>query len=420
MRHLLALFLLAVPMQAQQPVVSPQVGPDGSVTFRILAPNAKDVLVVLEGTQRVLLHKDAQGVWSGASGPLEPDLYGYVFVVDGLSVIDPSNPRMKPNLLNTQSVVHVPGPATLPWEIGDAARGTLHRHFYKSGIVGDDRDFYVYTPAGYHAGSRSAYPVLYLLHGFSDDASAWTSVGQAHVILDNLIAAGKVRPMLVVMPLGYGAPEILKRAGPRDPALSRKNMELFRDTLLQEVMPQVERQYRVSKDRKDRAIAGLSMGGSGIAFCRAEHIEPLRLDRGFQLRKSRRRPQCRLPGAGRSRQHTTESPLDCVRQGGSSHRGEQKAARVVRVQGCPLHLGRVAGSSRLDGLEALPGRIHAPAVSVSPTPVAWAQPVLLAPILELNPRKIGVGIGIVIEYQSPSAWPPEFRFDPTPTRTNLR
>lgn len=266
MRHLLALFLLAIPLQAQNPVVSPQVGSDGSVTFRILAPNAKDVLVVLEGTQRVLLQKDAQGVWSGASGPLEPDLYGYVFVVDGLSVIDPSNPRMKPNLLNTQSVVHVPGPASLPWEIGDAARGTLHRHFYKSGIVGDDRDFYVYTPAGYHAGSRSVYPVLYLLHGFSDDASAWTSVGQAHVILDNLIAAGKVRPMLVVMPLGYGAPEILKRTGPRDPALSRKNMELFRDALLQEVLPQVERQYRVSKDRKDRAIAGLSMGGAESLF----------------------------------------------------------------------------------------------------------------------------------------------------------
>ena len=88
MRHLLALFLLAIPLQAQNPVVSPQVGSDGSVTFRILAPNAKDVLVVLEGTQRVLLQKDAQGVWSGTSGPLEPDLYGYVFVVDGLSVID--------------------------------------------------------------------------------------------------------------------------------------------------------------------------------------------------------------------------------------------------------------------------------------------------------------------------------------------
>lgn len=266
MHCVLTLLLLAVSLQAQPkappPIISPEVHSDSRVTFRFRAPNAKEVFLAREGAQRVPMQKDEQGVWSLTTDPLEPDLYGYSFVADGVSLIDPSNPRMKPNLLNTQSVVHVPGPASLPWEINNVPHGSLHRHFYKSGIVGDDRDFYVYTPPGYDPDSRTAYPVLYLLHGFSDDASGWTAVGLAHVILDNLIALGKAKPMLVVMPLGYGAPEILSRGGPRDPSLGRRNVERFRDATLQEVLPQVEQSYRVSKDRNQRAIAGLSMGGS--------------------------------------------------------------------------------------------------------------------------------------------------------------
>ncbi len=254
MHHILALLLLVAPLQAQpqtpQPIVSPQVNSDGRVIFRFRAPNAKEVFLTREGAQRVPMQKDDQGVWTATTDPLEPDLYGYSFVADGVSLIDPLNPRMKPNLLSTQSVVHVPGPASLAWEINDVPHGTLHRHFYKSGIVGDERDYYVYTPPGYDPASKTAYPVLYLLHGFSDDASGWTAVGRAHVILDNLIAQGKARPMLVVMPLGYGAPEILLRTGPRDPAMGKRNMEKFRDATLQEVMPQVESSYRVSTDRK--------------------------------------------------------------------------------------------------------------------------------------------------------------------------
>ena len=128
-------------------------------------------------------------------------------------LIDPSNWLMKPNLLSAESEVHVPGPGSLPWEIGDVPRGIVHHHFYRSGIVGDDRDYFVYTPPGYDPASTKTYPVLYLLHGFSDDASGWTAVGRANVILDNLIAQGKAKPMLVVMPLGYGAPEIVSRVG---------------------------------------------------------------------------------------------------------------------------------------------------------------------------------------------------------------
>jgi enterochelin esterase family protein len=195
---------------------------------------------------------------------LEPDFYGYFFQADGVGLIDPSNPLMKPNLLNTQSMVHVPGPASLPWEVNDIPHGVVHHHFYKSGVVGDQRDFYVYTPPAYDPSAKTKYPVLYLLHGFSDDASGWTAVGRANVILDNLIASGKAKPMLVVMPLGYGAPEIVARGFGAfdDHALRDRNFDRFKTALLTEVIPQVEKDYRVSEDRNSRAIAGLSMGGS--------------------------------------------------------------------------------------------------------------------------------------------------------------
>jgi enterochelin esterase family protein len=129
--------------------------------------------------------------------------------------------------------------------------------------VGDQRDFYVYTPPGYDPRSKQAYPVLYLLHGFSDDASGWTAVGRAHVIVDNLIAQGKAKPMLVVMPLGYGAPEILAQGfgAFRNAELRDRNFAKFREALLTEVIPRVESSYSVNKDRNSRAIAGLSMGG---------------------------------------------------------------------------------------------------------------------------------------------------------------
>jgi enterochelin esterase family protein len=269
MRPLLTLFSLCLATlwaqpQPPAPLISPEVLPDNRVTFRLNAPNAQKVELRREGTTPVAMEKDERGIWSVTVGPLEPDLYGYTLVADGVAFIDPSNHLMKPNLMNVQSVVHVPGPASLPWEVNNVPRGALHRHFYRSAIVGDDRDFFVYTPPGYDPNAKTPYPVLYLLHGFSDDASGWTAVGRAHIILDNLIAQGKAKPMLIVMPLGYGAPEIVRRGGPgpRDQSLWRRNVERFRDATLQEVLPMVEKAYRVSKDRAQRAIAGLSMGGT--------------------------------------------------------------------------------------------------------------------------------------------------------------
>jgi len=271
-RHglVLVVSLCVLPVAAQAPptppppIQSPEVNADRRVTFRFRAPNAKEVFLSREGAERLAMQKDDQGVWSVTTEALEPDLYGYSFVADGVTLIDPSNHAMKPNLLWASSVVHVPGPPSLAWEIGDVPHGTLHRHFYRSGVVRDDRDYYVYTPPGYDANTATRYPVLYLLHGFSDEANGWTAVGRAHVILDNLIAQGKAKPMLVVMPLGYGAPEIVKAGfrGFSDAGLRQRNFDRFRDALLGEVIPQVEKSYRVAADRGSRAIAGLSMGGA--------------------------------------------------------------------------------------------------------------------------------------------------------------
>jgi enterochelin esterase-like enzyme len=261
---LLSCVLVAALAQTPPPLRSPEVHSDRSVTFRFRAPNAKEVLLAREGAKPLPMQKDEQGVWSITSEPLEPDFYGYTFVADGVALFDPANPEKKTNLLFVASMVHVPGPASLSWEMNNAPHGTVHHHFYESATVGDQRDYYVYTPPGYDPRAKKLYPTLYLLHGFSDDASGWTAVGRAHVILDNLIAQGKAKPMLIVMPLGYGAPEIVVPGAPglRDPNLNKRNYDKFRAALFTEVIPAVEKDYRVSRDRGSRAIAGLSMGGA--------------------------------------------------------------------------------------------------------------------------------------------------------------
>jgi enterochelin esterase-like enzyme len=252
------------PPQPPAPLISPDVHTDGSVTFRFRAPNAVDVKLAREGAEPVPMHKDEQGIWTATTEPLPPDYYGYSFVADGVRLIDPANPLLKPNLVATQNAVHVPGPLSLPWELNDLPHGEIHHHFYRSKVAGDDRDYYVYTPPGYDPAAKKTYPVLYLLHGYSDDASGWTAVGHANVILDNLIAQDKAKPMIVVMPLGCGTMDFVHLAwnARSHTELRDRNFENFREALLTEVMPRVESEYRVTKDRNARAIAGLSMGGS--------------------------------------------------------------------------------------------------------------------------------------------------------------
>jgi len=220
------------------------------------------------------MQKDEHGLWSMTVGPLQPDIYGYAFISDGVNLIDPSNPMMKPNLLDTESAVEVPGEG-LPWQMSDVPHGEVHHHFYHSKIANDDRDFYIYTPPQYDPTAKQDYPVLYLLHGFSDDASGWTAIGRAHVILDNLIAQGKAKPMIVVTPFGYGDYEVIRRGWGSwsDKELAWRNLSRFTDILLEETIPQVERSYKVKKNRESRAIAGLSMGGAESLLTGLNHLD---------------------------------------------------------------------------------------------------------------------------------------------------
>lgn len=266
------------PSTPPPPIVSPEVHSDRTVTFRFRDPNAKGVALNLEGTTKPQpMEKDDQGVWSVTTQPLEPDYYGYSFVADGVNLTDPSNYLMKTNLLSQSNMVHVPGSPPPDWETTDVPHGVIHHHFYHSAVVGDYRDYYVYTPPGYYDPAKltSLYPTFYLQHGYSDGADGWTSVGRANFILDNLIAQSKVKPMLIVMTLGYGAPEVLHR-GPgafRDASLIQRNMERFGQALITEVIPQVEKSYRVKADREHRALAGLSMGGAESLYVGLNHLD---------------------------------------------------------------------------------------------------------------------------------------------------
>jgi len=268
--RLLTLFLASALATSAfaQPLVSPEVHPNRAVTFRFNAPTAKEVLLFCETLARPQpMRQDQQGVWSYMTDPVAPDIYVYSFVVDGQRVLDPANPLIKYNLFATENQVYVPGPKTLSWEVNDVPHGVLHRHHYRSTIIGEERDVWVYTPPGYDAAATQKLPVLYLLHGFSDGEDAWVSAGRANVIIDNLIARGEAKPMLVVMPRGYGNREVTAGGWEklRTPfgvkALADSNAK-FGESLRNEIIPLVEQNYHVSSDRNARAIAGLSMGGT--------------------------------------------------------------------------------------------------------------------------------------------------------------
>ena len=286
---LLALFAVAGSLAQQRPpaIQSPDVQSDGRVTFRYFDPDAHQVTVHLEGTKTPLaMEKNDQGIWSATTPSLAPEIYGYSFDADGMQRLDPMNSQIKPNLLGVSNLVDVPGAAPMPWEQTDIPHGVIRHHFYKSAVVGDNRDFFVYTPPGYDPNASARYPVLYLLHGYSDDASGWTAVGKANLILDTLIDQGKAKPMIVVMPLGYGAPSIVQRTpssggGFRNTGLREENFNKFQQALIGEVIPAVERAYKVQTDRDSRAIAGLSMGGAESLLTGLNHLDKFSWVGGF-------------------------------------------------------------------------------------------------------------------------------------------
>jgi enterochelin esterase-like enzyme len=246
---------------------STHINADRSITFRYRDPGAKAVLCSIENVAKPLaMSKNAEGIWTVTSGPLPPGIYRYHFEINGISFLDPANPVISNSLMRPANMVTVSGDGPQLWDATNVPHGTVHHHTYDTSIVqglpGNQSDYYVYTPPGYNPAGKP-YPILYLLHGWTDSAYGWLYNGRANLILDNLLAQGKIKPMIVVMPLGYGDMAFIHSPIDvwHDPTSIDHNTELYTKAFLNEVMPRVDSGYHVSKDRNDHAIAGLSMGG---------------------------------------------------------------------------------------------------------------------------------------------------------------
>ena len=250
------------PAPKAPPLVSPEVHPDKKVTFRIRAPKAAEV--TLRGDWMTgpaeKLAKDDKGVWSVTVGPLTPDFYSYSFTVDGVRTLDPSNATIKQGIASLDNMFFLAGPEADFQDNKPVPHGDVRKVWYQSGTLKDQLRMHVYTPPGYDA-AADKYPVLYLLHGGGDEDSGWGTVGRAGFILDNLIAAKKARPMIVVMPNGSLPRPAVAPGTKLDPKEMAALQDRFTNELLKEVVPHVERHFRVKPGPENRALAGLSMGG---------------------------------------------------------------------------------------------------------------------------------------------------------------
>jgi enterochelin esterase family protein len=239
-------------------VVSPQVNPDNTVVFRYLAPKSNEVKLNAQFEKaHVPMTKDSSGIWSVTVGPVTPDMYPYCFVVDGIPVADPRNTAIFPNEGFQNSLVEITGSTPLVHTLQPVPHGTVSYRYYLSKDLGT-RPVVIYTPPGYETDSKTKYPVLYLLHGTTDTEETWTKVGRVNIILDNLIAQGKAKRMIVVMPYGRAYPVISKSSGS---LRNWENLQEFKKDFLNNLVPFVERNYRANKDKDSRAIAGFSGGG---------------------------------------------------------------------------------------------------------------------------------------------------------------
>ena len=270
----LAFLLMPVEALAQQalwgkaPVVSPEIHENQTVTFRLRAPKAVKVQVTGDFLSKGVadLVENKEGVWEYTTPePLKPELYGYNFVVDGLKMNDPSNVYLIRDVSTITNVFIIGGDRADLYKVNDVPHGTVSKVWYDSPALGMDRRLTIYTPAGYET-SGKRYPVFYLLHGMGGDENAWSELGRATQILDNLIAQGKAEPMIVVMTNGNAALE----AAPGESSLGweaqptfqlPKTMEGSFETHFPDVVKFVDKHYRTKANKKSRAIAGLSMGG---------------------------------------------------------------------------------------------------------------------------------------------------------------
>ena len=268
---------------------SPDISSDNHVTFRLRAPKASEVLFEGDwsGVVNLPMSKGDDGVWSISIGPLDPQLYGYWFMVDGVRTLDPSNIESERDGDHFLSLLMISGPADDMWTFKDVPHGTVEQAWYPSPTLHmDQRRMYIYLPPGYTAHPTKKYPVLYLLHGGGGDEEQWVSMGRANIIMDNLIATGKAVPMIVVMPNGNATQSVGQGHGngptpspqqahppargpiparnpnaPRTAPRPQPYAGSFPESLVNDVIPFVEKNYRVYGDKNHRAIAGLSMGG---------------------------------------------------------------------------------------------------------------------------------------------------------------
>jgi len=246
---IISILVLAIfTAHGQRPsVISPEVHPDNSVTFRFFAANAQKVTLEAQFlTANKPMTKDASGVWSITVAPVKPDIYPYAFWVDSVQVSDPNNTLIFANERFKYSLVDIKGNTSLIHSLQNVPHGKINYCYYNSKTLGTTRRLLIYTPPGFDANGKTKYPVLYLIHGGSDTEETWTKVGRANFIADNLIAQGKAKPMIIVMPYANVRP---------------KAMEDFTKDVINDIIPFVEANYPVFTDTKNRAIAGFSVGG---------------------------------------------------------------------------------------------------------------------------------------------------------------
>lgn len=254
-------------------VKSPEINDDGTVTFRLHSPKAVTVQVsgdFLETPGAVPMKEDSVGVWSYTTGKLAPELYSYNFIVNGMRMLDPSNIYQNRDVATWTNIFIVkgePGSKGDLYSVNDVPHGNLSKVWYDSPTLKLKRRLTVYTPAGYEKGKN--YPVLYLLHGAGGDENAWSELGRAAQIMDNLIATGKAKPMLVVMTNGNTNVEAAPGEwsfGMYQPSMGRGGVQLPQavasmDESFPDVVNFIEQNYKVAKGKQNRAICGLSMGG---------------------------------------------------------------------------------------------------------------------------------------------------------------
>jgi enterochelin esterase-like enzyme len=314
---------------------SPEILPDKRVTLRLNAPKASEV--ILNGDwpdgRNIAMTKDDQGMWSVTVGPLTPELWGYTYSVDGVRILDPRNSNTKRDGARYDNILLISGPESELYELKTVPHGSISIVWYPSPVLKTTRRMYVYTPPGYDQG-KGKYPVLYLLHGGGGDEDAWTTLGRTNMILDNLIAEGKARPMIVVMPNGnanqivsqgyaYGvppappvrpappaapAPGAAAAPGPTAPGAPRAPAPQvyegsFPQSLVKDIVPYIEKHYRVIANKDNRAIAGLSMGGGHVLSATNNNPGMFGYIGVFSA------------GAGRTAD-TLEKQLDAVKKGG--------------------------------------------------------------------------------------------------------